>query len=102
MIDRKAIEYLTNRGLEAIVVAKEERFFGAGFDTYLLEKNFRGKFEIALGLLRNLVFADSTRPHSETMELKVREFDKRYPLWGVFRRQLGRRLGTWGTVHAEV
>ena len=98
VIDRKAIEYLTNRGLEAIVVAKEKRFFGAGFDAYLLEKNFRGKFEIALGLLRNLVFADPTRPHSETLELKVREFDKRYPLWGVFRRQLGRRVGKWGIV----
>ncbi len=95
VIDREAIEYLTDRGLKLIIVTNESRFFGAGFDTYSLEEYRRGKSEIMLGMLRNIVFADSTRPHSETMDLKLRAFDKRYRLWGLFRRHVGRRVGKW-------
>ena len=55
-----------------------------------LKKIPRTKSEIAIGLLRNYVFADTSKPHSETLKIKISELDDSHPILSLIRKSIGK------------
>ena len=78
ILNEKAVNYLTSRNIRLVMVA-ESQDIGITHPMVSNERLVpynRSKFEIALGLLRNYVFADTSRKHSETLQLKMKVYER--------------------------
>jgi len=94
ILNEKTVNYLTSRDIRLVMVA-ESQDIGI---THPMVSNEglvpynRSKFEIALGLLRNYVFADTSRKHSETLQLKMKVYERQTRAVRIMRILFGKRL----------
>nr|AIF05765.1 hypothetical protein [uncultured marine thaumarchaeote KM3_187_A08] len=92
IINEKNLEILTNSGLKIILLCEPNMINSTNPDVVIktLKKIPRTKSEIAIGLLRNYVFADTSKPHSETLEIKISELDNSHPILSLIRKSIGK------------
>ena len=92
IINEKNLEILTNSGLKIILLCEPNMINSTNPDVVIktLKKIPRTKSEIAIGLLRNYVFADTSKPHSETLKIKISELDNSHPFLSIIRKSIGK------------
>jgi len=92
IINEKNLEILTNAGLKIILLCEPNMVNSTNPNVVIktLKKIPRTKSEIAVGLLRNYVFADTSKPHSETLKIKISELDDSHPLLSLIRKSIGK------------
>tara|TARA_B100000029_G_scaffold230656_1_gene228124 strand:+ start:45431 stop:46822 length:1392 start_codon:yes stop_codon:yes gene_type:complete len=92
IINEKNLEILTNSGLKIILLCEPNMIESnnPNVEIKTLKKIPRSKSEIAIGLLRNYVFADTSKPHSETLKIKISELDDSHPFLSLIRKSAGR------------
>ena len=92
IINEKNLETLTNSGLKIILLCEPNMIKSTNPNVIIkpLKKTPRTKSEIALGLLRNYVFADTSKPHSETLKIKISELDNSHPFLSIIRKSIGK------------
>ena len=92
IINQKNLDVLTGSGLRVILLCEPNMITTDNPDVIIktLKKFQRTKSEIAFGLLRNYVFSDTSKPHSETLNIKIHDLDKSHPVLSIFRRSIGR------------
>ena len=92
IINEENLEILTNSGLKIILLCEPNMIESNNPNVIIktLKKIPRTKSEIALGLLRNYVFADTSKPHSETLKIKISELDSSHTFLSVIRKSIGK------------
>ena len=92
IINEKNLEILTNSGLKIILLCEPNMINSTNPNVVIktLKKIPRTKSEIAIGLLRNYVFADTSKPHSETLKIKISELDDSHPILSLIRKSIGK------------
>ena len=94
IINQKNLDVLTGSGLRVILLCEPNMITTDNPDVIIktLKKFQRTKSEIAFGLLRNYVFSDTSKPHSETLNIKIHDLDKSHPFLSILRRSIGKVL----------
>ena len=100
IINEENLEILTNSGLKIILLCEPNMIESNNPNVIIktLKKIPRTKSEIALGLLRNYVFADTSKPHSETLKIKISELDSSHTLLSVIRKSIGKLFAKSTTI----
>lgn len=100
ILNEKAVNYLTGRKMKLVIVAEspDTAFSHSLVHVERLLLYDRGKLEIIIGILRNFVFADTSKKHSETLELKMKIYERQNKAAGIMRKLLGKRLSKSKTV----
>ena len=95
ILNEKSIKYLSGKGFHIVLLVESEDMIpnNSNITVRPLRRYTRNRWEIALGILRNIVFADTSRPFSETLEMKIRIYSREHPRIGLMRRLLGKRMG---------
>jgi len=94
ILNEKAVQYLASRNIRLVAIA-EPPDIAISHPMVSIEKLFpydRGKFEIVLGILRNFVFADTSKKHAETLELKMKIYERSNKAASIMRKFFGKRL----------
>ena len=94
ILNEKVTEYFTSRKIRLVIIA-ESPVISISHPLVHVEKLLpydRSKFEIMLGILRNFVFADTSRKHTETLELKIKVYEQHNTMIRWMRKLFGKRL----------
>ena len=94
ILNEKAANYLTSKNIRLVIIA-ESQDVGITHPMVSIERLFpynRSKSEIALGILRNYGFADTSRKHSETLQLKMKVYARHNRVGRMMRMLFGKRL----------
>lgn len=94
ILNEKAVEYLTSKKMRLVVIA-ESPDVSINHQMVSVEKLVpydRSKLEVMLGILRNYVFADTSKKHAETLELKMKIYERQNATARYMRRLFGKRL----------
>ena len=94
ILNEKGIEYFTSRKIRLVIIAESPLISISNplVHTEKLLPYNRSKFEIMLGILRNFVFADISKKHAETLELKVKIYEQHNAMVRWMRMLFGKRL----------
>ena len=73
IINDDVLKLLSNVGLRIVILAEDNMINSSDPNIIVkpLIKYQRSRFEIAFGLIRNYIFADVDKKHSETLKLKI-------------------------------
>ncbi|MBM3897568.1 MAG: hypothetical protein FJ358_03465 [Thaumarchaeota archaeon] len=94
ILNEKTVGYLTSRNMKLVIIAEPPDVV-VSHPMVSIEKLLpydRGKFEVVLGILRNFVFADTSKKHAETLELKMKIYERNNKTAGIIRKLFGKRL----------
>ena len=77
IINDDVLKLLSNVGLRIVILAEDNMINSSDPNIIVkpLIKYQRSRFEIAFGLIRNYIFADVDKKHSETLKLKISQFN---------------------------
>ena len=94
IINDDILKSISNFGFRIVILAEDNMINSSDPNIIVrpLIKYQRSRFEIAFGLLRNYVFADDDKNHSETLKLKISQFNNRHPVLSLFRKFIGKSL----------
>ena len=100
ILNEKAANYLTSRNIRLVIVAESQdvRITNPMVSIERLFPYNRSKSEVALGILRNYVFADTSRKHSETLQLKMKVYERHNRVGRMMRTLFGKRLSRVRTI----
>lgn len=92
IVNKKNLDILTGSGLRIVLLCESNMFSTDNPNVVVktLKKSQRTKSEIAFGLLRNYVFSDTSKQHSETLKIKISELDQSHKFLSIVRRSIGK------------
>ena len=94
ILNEKTVEYLTTKNIRLVIIA-ESPDVSISHPTVSIEKLLpyeRSKLEVMLGVLRNYVFAETSKKHAETLELKMKIYERQNRTARYMRKLFGKRL----------
>ena len=102
IINDDVLKLLSNVGLRIVILAEDNMINSSDPNIIVkpLIKYQRSRFEIAFGLIRNYIFADVDKKHSETLKLKISQFNHKHTILSIFRKLIGKPLAKNNIIRA--